>query len=133
MLIILSNAIPGLSLRGLKTESLDNLLDSENLLASNVGSCEKLILLTLESESLRGENNIEEILSLLLGKLSVLSLLNIFTSALSNTSLVSSLLGSVFSLPSSSTVLSDGVDFCCVSLDSDLCLVTELDDDVGNG
>ena len=133
MLIILSNAIPGLSLRGLKTESLDNLLDSENLLASNVGSCEKLILLTLESESLRGENNIEEILSLLLGKLSVLSLLNIFTSALSNTSLVSSLLGSVFSLPSSSTVLSDGVDFCCVSLDRDLCLVTELDDEVGNG
>ena len=88
------------------------------------------------SESLRGENNIEEILSLLLGgnRLSVLSLLNIFSSTLSNTSsLKASLLGSVFSFPSSSTVLREGVDFCCVSRDRDLCLVTELEDEVGKG
>ena len=36
--LVLADPGPGLSLRGLNTESLESLLDSENLLASNVGS-----------------------------------------------------------------------------------------------
>ena len=80
------------------------------------------------SESLRGENSIEEILSLLLLPLgmilsSFLSMEKIFSSAFSNISSATSFLpGSLFSLPSSMTVFNEGADFWEVNLDLDFVL-----------
>ena len=86
------------------------------------------------SESLRGENSIEEILSLLLvGRIlsSFLSMVKIFSSALSNISSATSFLpGSLFSLPSSMTVFNEGADFWEVNLDLDLVLDDVFAEDV---
>ena len=118
LLLTLADPGPGLSLRGLNTESEETLLSWLSLPVSVSRDTlpPPMLLLKLESESLRGEKSIEERLSLLLddgNMLSSLTELNIFSSAFKNvsSSFSSVNVGSLFSLPSSLTVFSEGADF----------------------
>ena len=114
---------PGLSRSGLNTESEEILRSALCRPVSVLDSRSRdalpppMLLLKLESESLRGEKSIEERLSLLLDEagnmLSSFTELNIFSSAFVKVSSFSSVFttGSLFSFPSSCTVLSEGADF----------------------